>query len=217
MTIPMRDLCREFRIDPAILERRHLWSGPIDNHFEGWAPPQEFFTGRYHEGSKKGRAFSRSGAYTGIHSQFVLGRDHPMVIITLSRQHWTIEIAPYAQEWDGMFPVAFRPLKGRSVVEAWEYRRGAPPDAAGCELVAKAITRASRARRATFLTCEGCELKFPPESIFERRFCSSCAPGLSGEVAIDRASRVIGEISERDSRPQRELPVTQPNDPPTMR
>lgn len=174
MSIPLLEVCREFRLDPAILKRRALWSGPIDNNFAGFAPPEEFCRGEYHEGSRKGRNFSNSGLYIGMHSQLVLGQKRPMVILTLSRKSWTVEVAPFAQRWDGLLPVPFRPLKGRATFEAWEFRTGAPPDFATSAKVASAIDVAQRHRRATFITCFVCRATLPPEEVWDGDRCGDC-------------------------------------------
>ena len=174
MSIPILELCREFRLDPAIFRRRALWSGPIDNNFAGFAPAEEFCQGEYYEGSRKGRNFSKSGVYTGVLSQLVLGAKRPMVLITLSRREWTVEVAPYAQRWDGLLPVPYRPLKGRSTFEAWEFRTGAPPDFATSAKVAAAITTAQRRRRSTFINCYVCATTVPPEEVWEYDRCSDC-------------------------------------------
>ena len=185
MSIPLLEVCREFRLDPAILSRRALWSDLIDNNFAGFAPPEEFCRGEFHEGSRKGRNFSRSGAYTGVHSQLVLGQKRPMVIITLSRRDWTVEVAPYAQLWDGLLPVAFRPLKGRATFEAWEFRKGAPPDFATSAKVATAIDAAQRRRRSTFITCAICGITLAPEEVWEFDHCIDCQGSSLTRAVVD--------------------------------
>jgi hypothetical protein len=195
MSVPLLEVCREFRLDPAILRRRSLWSGLIDNNFAGFAPPEEFCRGEYHEGSRKGRNFSNSGYYTGMHSQLVLGQKRPMVILTLSRKAWTVEVAPYAQQWDGLLPVPFRPLKGRATFEAWEFRTGAPPDFATSAKVAAAIEVAQRRRRSTFIACAICRTTVPPEEVWGLDRCGDCL-GDATTFSVTEDDLDIGRCDE---------------------
>jgi len=188
MSVPLLEVCREFRLDPAVLRRRALWSDLIDNNFAGFAPPEEFCRGEYHEGSRKGRNFSASGAYTGVRSQLTLGQKRPMVILTFCRRTWTVEVAPYAQRWDGLLPVPFRPLKGRATFEAWEFRTGAPPDFATSAKVASAIEAAQRRRRSTFISCYVCRIIVPPEEVWAFDRCSGCREANVNYAPAEQAS-----------------------------
>lgn len=174
MTTDLRDLCQEFRLDPAILRRHKLAGDVMSNFSEGFVPTEEEFDGTFLWGKKKGRAFAASSAYAGVCTQLLLGAT-PMVVVTFSRREWTVEVAPYCATWDGLLPAAYRPIVGREVFEAWEWRRTAPPDPVLSAATRAAIARARRRRRATFRACGTCAVPVAPEMLFGGVECEACA------------------------------------------
>ncbi|MEI8051505.1 MAG: hypothetical protein WCI12_08725 [Actinomycetes bacterium] len=170
------EFLEEVGLERRVLNRQVLFRGPIDNHDVGFAVRSEDFSSSPTWGSKKGRNFSSSPNYSGARTQLILGAE-PLSVLTFDRKDWTLEIAPYGCIFDGLVPRPRRLEDGRTTLQIWERRKGAPFKSELSDHTTAAIALAAKERRSNFIACRGCHTRFPPEELWYFVFCSTCVVG----------------------------------------